>query len=214
MLPDDAAPQVGGSSGICVAQGAGNGGRWHYGQTVWPMGSTEDFSGRRMPQPTLRASPALERNRVAIRRLVRGETTGRDERIRTSDPHTPSVMRYQAALRPETSGAAPIGWRPEAGKTCLLAIALTRDADLPPRPPTPPHRRRGDMGWGGGGGGGGGGAPPGGRGPRGGGGLRHRRWHENKGALLQACIAASRAVLNGRGARLAPKSRDLTGLIA
>ena len=28
---------------------------------------------------------------------------GRDERIRTSDPHTPSVMRYQAALRPDRS---------------------------------------------------------------------------------------------------------------
>ena len=27
--------------------------------------------------------------------------SGRDERIRTSDPHTPSVMRYQAALRPD-----------------------------------------------------------------------------------------------------------------
>jgi iron(III) transport system ATP-binding protein len=27
-------------------------------------------------------------------------TTGRDDRIRTCDPHTPSVMRYQAALRP------------------------------------------------------------------------------------------------------------------
>ena len=26
---------------------------------------------------------------------------GRDERIRTSDPHTPSVMRYQAALHPD-----------------------------------------------------------------------------------------------------------------
>ena len=35
-------------------------------------------------------------------------STGRDERIRTSDPHTPSVMRYQAALRPD-SGGAPIG---------------------------------------------------------------------------------------------------------
>ena len=34
---------------------------------------------------------------------------GRDERIRTSDPHTPSVMRYQAALRPDRVefGAAP-----------------------------------------------------------------------------------------------------------
>ena len=29
------------------------------------------------------------------------ENLGRDERIRTSDPHTPSVMRYQAALRPD-----------------------------------------------------------------------------------------------------------------
>ncbi len=30
---------------------------------------------------------------------------GRDERIRTSDPHTPSVMRYQAALRPDRRAA-------------------------------------------------------------------------------------------------------------
>ena len=35
------------------------------------------------------------------------ETTGREDRIRTCDPHTPSVMRYQAALLPETSGGAP-----------------------------------------------------------------------------------------------------------
>ena len=28
-------------------------------------------------------------------------STGRDDRIRTCDPHTPSVMRYQAALRPD-----------------------------------------------------------------------------------------------------------------
>ena len=33
------------------------------------------------------------------------EIIGRDERIRTSDPHTPSVMRYQAALRPDRSAA-------------------------------------------------------------------------------------------------------------
>ncbi len=33
-------------------------------------------------------------------------STGRDDWIRTSDPHTPSVMRYQTALRPETSGGA------------------------------------------------------------------------------------------------------------
>ena len=29
------------------------------------------------------------------------ESTGREDRIRTCDPHTPSVMRYQAALLPE-----------------------------------------------------------------------------------------------------------------
>lgn len=29
------------------------------------------------------------------------EKIGRDDRIRTYDPHTPSVMRYQAALRPD-----------------------------------------------------------------------------------------------------------------
>ena len=28
-------------------------------------------------------------------------STGREDRIRTCDPHTPSVMRYQAALLPE-----------------------------------------------------------------------------------------------------------------
>jgi hypothetical protein len=33
------------------------------------------------------------------------KVVGRDERIRTSDPHTPSVMRYQAALRPDRKGA-------------------------------------------------------------------------------------------------------------
>lgn len=49
--------------------------------------------------------------------LVREErSTGRDERIRTSDPHTPSVMRYQAALRPDTSGAGPIGAQAAACK--------------------------------------------------------------------------------------------------
>jgi hypothetical protein len=39
------------------------------------------------------------------------EIIGRDDRIRTYDPHTPSVMRYQAALRPDrriTGLVAPI----------------------------------------------------------------------------------------------------------
>jgi hypothetical protein len=43
---------------------------------------------------------------VNQRRLFSGltrlnEIIGRDDRIRTYDPHTPSVMRYQAALRPD-----------------------------------------------------------------------------------------------------------------
>ena len=45
-----------------------------------------------------------------------GISTGREDRIRTCDPHTPSVMRYQAALLPETSGRrrykrALFGWQ-------------------------------------------------------------------------------------------------------
>ena len=32
-----------------------------------------------------------------------GVDAGRGDRIRTCDPHTPSVMRYQAALRPDRS---------------------------------------------------------------------------------------------------------------
>ena len=39
---------------------------------------------------------------------------GRDERIRTSDPHTPSVMRYQAALRPDRLGPADDGTKERA----------------------------------------------------------------------------------------------------
>ena len=58
---------------------------------------------------------------------------GRDERIRTSDPHTPSVMRYQAALRPdrgcaymEVDGAwqvvcAPVPTFPVYGFRCAFA---------------------------------------------------------------------------------------------
>ena len=33
--------------------------------------------------------------------LAGAEVSGRGDRIRTCDPHTPSVMRYQAALRPD-----------------------------------------------------------------------------------------------------------------
>ena len=38
---------------------------------------------------------------IRIQHFKKWLKTGRDERIRTSDPHTPSVMRYQAALRPD-----------------------------------------------------------------------------------------------------------------
>ena len=38
--------------------------------------------------------------------VMQRKKIGRDERIRTSDPHTPSVMRYQAALRPDRPGDA------------------------------------------------------------------------------------------------------------
>ena len=38
------------------------------------------------------------------------EVSGRGDRIRTCDPHTPSVMRYQAALRPDRDA------RPYAGR--------------------------------------------------------------------------------------------------
>ncbi len=38
---------------------------------------------------------------IRIQQFEKWLKIGRDERIRTSDPHTPSVMRYQAALRPD-----------------------------------------------------------------------------------------------------------------
>ena len=52
-----------------------------------------------------------------------GQTTGfrffeigRDDRIRTCDPHTPSVMRYQAALRPDRAAPSmPLGGWMQAG---------------------------------------------------------------------------------------------------
>jgi hypothetical protein len=37
--------------------------------------------------------------------MSRGLLIGRSDRIRTYDLHTPSVMRYQAALRSVTSGS-------------------------------------------------------------------------------------------------------------
>src|SRR5690242_5858044 len=40
---------------------------------------------------------------------------GRGDWIRTSDLHTPSVMRYQAALRPDLAGASRQGYRLRQG---------------------------------------------------------------------------------------------------
>ncbi len=66
-------------------------------------------------------SPALARTNPTGRGFLgvlagARKSTGRDERIRTSDPHTPSVMRYQAALRPEPVEGGPIGVTLQAGK--------------------------------------------------------------------------------------------------
>ena len=42
---------------------------------------------------------------------------GRGERIRTSDPHNPIVVRYQAALRPDRFQTNSVG----GNDTCRLA---------------------------------------------------------------------------------------------
>tara|TARA_R100001244_G_scaffold20643_2_gene21418 strand:+ start:94068 stop:94379 length:312 start_codon:yes stop_codon:yes gene_type:complete len=72
-------------------------------------------------------------NDIEFQQFEKWLKIGRDERIRTSDPHTPSVMRYQAALRPdrgcaymEVGGAwqvvcLPIATFPEYGFRCALA---------------------------------------------------------------------------------------------
>ena len=68
------------------------------------------------------ALTAIARHRAGDVQVI--ISTGRDERIRTSDPHTPSVMRYQAALRPVTSGAGPIGCRSKTGKRVWEELVL------------------------------------------------------------------------------------------
>src|SRR3546814_7549925 len=68
-----------------------------------------DVGRRARIQPYLRLAgvpldpqwPDFHRNHYIGMRL--SPFFGRGERIRTSDPHTPSVMRYQAALRPDQS---------------------------------------------------------------------------------------------------------------
>ena len=41
--------------------------------------------------------------------LLASDMNGRGDWIRTSDPHTPSVMRYQAALRPDRVASPRFG---------------------------------------------------------------------------------------------------------
>ena len=67
------------------------------------------MSSNSVPFAMLAALATLKRMRLA------SEIIGRDERIRTSDPHTPSVMRYQAALRPDRLAGA---WPTEALHIC------------------------------------------------------------------------------------------------
>ena len=70
-----------------------------------PFAIAREFSGKMFPGQVRRRR--LPRLRLAFswmtvpRTVIESTKIGRDERIRTSDPHTPSVMRYQAALRPD-----------------------------------------------------------------------------------------------------------------
>src|SRR4029453_12679103 len=63
----------------------------------------------------------------------RAADDGRGDWIRTSDPHTPSVMRYQAALRPDRS--RPI-WARESGPSRAQSIAWQGGPRLDPGPAT------------------------------------------------------------------------------
>lgn len=83
----------------------------------------------------------LPQGQVALAPMIKCWATGRDDRIRTCDPHTPSVMRYQAALRPVSSGGAPIGRVLMAGKVfarLFLGLAWWT--------PEPAKKKR-DCGW-------------------------------------------------------------------
>lgn len=78
-------------------------------------------------------------------RLCRGNL-GRGDRIRTCDPHTPSVMRYQAALRPDRGCALYAAWPQDAtpkrqfSDPALPAPSLSPPA-APPCRPAPAGRR-------------------------------------------------------------------------
>ena len=94
--------------------------QFDFGQSYYHGRPVADVIADRLLNPEDGAIEERCRARVAAaaaaRRLPRfaGLKIGRDERIRTSDPHTPSVMRYQAALRPDRpcwAGVAPSAGR-------------------------------------------------------------------------------------------------------
>ena len=62
------------------------------------------------------------------------ENLGRDERIRTSDPHTPSVMRYQAALRPDRRARFRRGFGKLQGFRCGLSRPMYDSLIILPPP--------------------------------------------------------------------------------
>src|SRR3546814_8050648 len=76
--------------------------------------------------------------------LLRGKEDGRGDRIRTCDPQTPSLMRYQAALRPDLNGrtyspppslASRKGWRVRSAVAVRFAppSRILRALDTPER---------------------------------------------------------------------------------
>src|SRR3982751_3673467 len=80
------------------------------------------------------------------------EILGRGDRIRTCDPHTPSVMRYQAALRPDRGwgtyarGARDASAVALVARSCLMDVALLpcesrlKVSGLEPHSPLSPRR--------------------------------------------------------------------------
>jgi hypothetical protein len=60
---------------------------------------------------------------LALRPLTARPVIGRDDRIRTCDPHTPSVMRYQAALRPDRDAGIRLENQPWQGPSASQVAA-------------------------------------------------------------------------------------------
>ena len=83
----------------------------------------------REPRSKIGAILRLERAAASGLSRIRGKTggkTGRSERIRTSDPHVPNVVRYQTALHSDCDGTyrrARLG--PQARVWVLSANAVS-----------------------------------------------------------------------------------------